>query len=65
MIAVSPANWNTIIDALGGGGTVNLVGASGTLDYDATTEETTGLVDIWKISADAKTIETVTTIDPR
>ncbi|HSO33683.1 MAG TPA: ABC transporter substrate-binding protein [Labilithrix sp.] len=64
-VAVSPAKWAPIIDALGSGGTVNLVGASGSLDYDPTTEETTGLVDIWKISADAKTIETVTTIDPR
>jgi len=33
-VAVSPANWNTIIDALGGGGSVNLGGASGSLDYD-------------------------------
>ena len=64
-VAVSPANWNTIIDALGGGGAVNLVGASGTLDFDPITEETTGLVDIWKISTDGKTIDTVTTIDPR
>lgn len=64
-VPVSPANWTRIADALGGGGTVNLVGASGSLDYDPVTEETTGLVDIWKISADAKSIETLTTIDPR
>ena len=62
-VAVTPANWGRIIDALGAGGTVNIVGASGALDYDPTTQETTGLVDIWKISNNA--IETVTTIDPR
>lgn len=64
-VAVSPANWGRIIDTLGSGGTVNLVGASGTLDYDPTTEETTGLVDIWNVSKDGKSIETLTTIDPR
>jgi branched-chain amino acid transport system substrate-binding protein len=64
-IAVSPANWGAIIDRLGSGGSVNLVGASGSLDYDPSTEETTGLVDIWKISADGAQIETLTTIDPR
>jgi branched-chain amino acid transport system substrate-binding protein len=64
-IPVSPASWPRISDTLGSGGTVNLVGASGSLDYDASTEETSGLVDIWKISADAASIETLTTIDPR
>lgn len=64
-VPVSPANWPRIADALGSGGSVNLVGASGPLDFDPVTEETTGLVDIWKISTDGKAIETVTTIDPR
>lgn len=64
-VSVSPANWTRISDALGGGGSVNLVGASGSLDFDALTEETTGLVDIWKISGDGKSIESVTSIDPR
>jgi branched-chain amino acid transport system substrate-binding protein len=64
-VPVTPASWARITDALGSGGTVNLVGASGPLDYDAATEETTGFVDIWKISADAKTIEVVTSIDAR
>ncbi|MDB4942754.1 MAG: hypothetical protein JWP97_2288 [Labilithrix sp.] len=63
-IAVAPASWTRIIDALGAGGTVNLVGASGPLDYDLATEETTGLVDIWKISADGKAIVTDVTLDP-
>ena len=63
-IAVTPANWETIIDTLGTGGTVNVVGASGRLDYDPSTEETTGLVDIWKISGDGSMIITDTTIDP-
>jgi ABC-type branched-subunit amino acid transport system substrate-binding protein len=64
-IPVTPANWIKIADALGGGAGVNVSGASGNLDYDPATEETTGLVDIWKISADGKQIEPSVTIDPR
>jgi branched-chain amino acid transport system substrate-binding protein len=64
-VPVAPANWKRISDAIGAGNPVNLAGASGSLDYDPKTEETTGLIDIWKISADGKSIETVTTIDPR
>lgn len=62
---VAPSSWAKVADALGGGGSVNLVGASGKLDFNPTDEETTGLVDIWKVSSDGKAIETVTTIDPR
>ncbi len=64
-VAVTPANWTKVIDAFGAGNAVNLVGASGTLDYDPKTEETTGLINIWKISADGKSIESSLTIDPR
>jgi ABC-type branched-subunit amino acid transport system substrate-binding protein len=63
-IAITPANWTTISDAIGAGMPVNLDGASGDLDFDPVTEETTGLIDIWRISADRK-IESITTIDPR
>ncbi len=62
---VSPANWEHIRDTLAAGQSVNVTGASGALDYDPATEETTGLVDIWKISPDGTQIQTVTTIDPR
>jgi hypothetical protein len=64
-IQVSPANWIRVADAVSGAAAVNLVGASGPLDYDPVNEETTARVDIWKISADGKLIESVTTLDPR
>ena len=64
-IPVTPANWTKIADALGTGNAVNVVGASGNLDYDPVTEETAGLINIWKISADGKSIESSATIDPR
>jgi branched-chain amino acid transport system substrate-binding protein len=64
-IAVAPASWTTIANALGSGASVNIAGASGSLDYDPAIEETTGLIDIWKVSADNKGIESMTVIDPR
>lgn len=64
-VQVSPASWKHVADVLGAGGTVNVTGASGSLDYDPKTEETFGLVDIWTVSADGKSIDIATTIDPR
>lgn len=61
---ITPANWATIAGALGGGGSVNLAGTSGTLDYDPATEETTGLINIWSISADGKRIEPGPIVSP-
>src|SRR5690606_26603211 len=64
-IPVTPGKWGQIVDALSSGAGVNLVAASGTLDFDPATEETTGLIDIWKVSADGKAIESTMVIDPR
>lgn len=61
---ITPANWKKIADALAGGGSVNVVGASGVLDYDAATEETSSLINIWKIVGE-ETIESIKDIDPR
>lgn len=61
-VPITPANWTKIADAIGAGDPVNLDGASGKLDYDAL-EETSSPVDIWKISADAKSIESIEEID--
>jgi branched-chain amino acid transport system substrate-binding protein len=63
-IEVAPANWTRIADAIAANQLVNVTGASGTLDFDLATEETTGAIDIWKISADGQSIEQVTTINP-
>ena len=59
---ITPANWTRIADAIGAGNPVNIDGASGKLDYDAK-QETTNPIDIWKISADGQSIESVTQID--
>lgn len=64
-VDVSPVNWRRVADDLGAGKTLDITGASGRLDFDPVTEETSGLIDIWKINADGTAIETQTTIDPR
>ncbi len=64
-VRIGPGSWTGIVTDLGAGKTVNVTGASGVLDFDPVTEETSGLVDIWKISADGAAIETLSTIDPR
>jgi branched-chain amino acid transport system substrate-binding protein len=63
-VQVTPVNWTRIADALTAGKPVNLVGASGGLNYDAT-EETSSLVEIWGIASNGQTIEVRATIDPR
>lgn len=63
-VDVAPANWERIKNDLGNDKQVNLVGASGNLDYDPASEETKGDIDIWKISADGQAIELVTKYSP-
>ncbi|MBM4367534.1 MAG: hypothetical protein FJ102_15080, partial [Deltaproteobacteria bacterium] len=43
---------------------VNVQGASGALDYDPVTEETTGPIDVWVIAADGESFEVAETIEP-
>jgi len=49
-VEVKPATWTDIATELAKGGSVDVTGASGDLDYDPLTEETEGPVDIWKIA---------------
>lgn len=50
---VAPLSWGGIQQELRNGGNVNLQGASGTLDYDPMTEETTADIQVWVIGAAA------------
>jgi branched-chain amino acid transport system substrate-binding protein len=60
-----PDSWGKILAAFSTAAPVNIVGASGSLDFDPITEETSGLIDIWKISPDGKQIESTATINPQ
>lgn len=64
-VQVNPGNWKRVADAISQGRVVNLGGASGGLDYDPTTEETSSLVEIWGIATNGMAIEVRSTIDPR
>ena len=47
-----PNDWNSVRAAFSTGESVNLTGASGTLDYDSLTGETAAPVNVWTISED-------------
>ena len=48
-LTVGPGSWNQVQSQLEQGVDVNLLGASGELDYDPETEETSGPIEVWAI----------------
>lgn len=46
---INATSWNTIRSAFEAGSGVNVNGASGNLDYDSATEETSGAGEVWTI----------------
>jgi branched-chain amino acid transport system substrate-binding protein len=50
---VQPLNWGGILETLRTGAGVNVRGASGELDYDPVTEETSAPIQVWTIGASA------------
>lgn len=48
-LEVKPLNWGTVRTKFAAGTAINVVGASGHLDYDDSDEETTAPIDIWDI----------------
>lgn len=63
-LEVRPASFQAVIQAFREGAGVDLVGASGELDYAPDTEETAGPVDVWTVSADGSAIEVDRTVEP-
>lgn len=49
VIETRPTTWNQVLQAFGRGESVDISGASGDLDYDPVTEETTGEIETWRI----------------
>jgi hypothetical protein len=56
---VRPSSWNEVKASFSDGVAVNLLGASGQLDYDPVTEETTGPIDVWVIQGGEFVVEEV------
>jgi ABC-type branched-subunit amino acid transport system substrate-binding protein len=63
-VEIRPTGWSTVQAAFGEGQGIDVVGVSGSLDYDPTTEETTAPIEIWVINADRTGFDTVATIEP-
>ncbi|WP_199351033.1 ABC transporter substrate-binding protein [Haliangium ochraceum] len=55
--------WATMLESFGNGESININGASGSLDYDNSTEETATEVEIWTISAENE-IDVVDLFEP-
>ena len=61
---VRPSFWNTIKANLAEGQSIDITGASGSLDFDSTTEETTAPIDVWQITKTGDDFEVIDTITP-
>jgi ABC-type branched-subunit amino acid transport system substrate-binding protein len=48
--AIIPSSWPTVLNAFRSGGSVNLSGASGELDFDAVTRSVKAPIEIWSIA---------------
>ena len=54
---IAPGQWASIRGALSSGSSVNVRGASGDLDFDSSTEETTGAVELYGITQNGGSLE--------
>jgi ABC-type branched-subunit amino acid transport system substrate-binding protein len=52
-VSLIPSYWSTALQYFRTGQGINIRGASGDLDYDPQTEETSGAIDIWYIDTNA------------
>jgi branched-chain amino acid transport system substrate-binding protein len=52
VVPVQPISWSTVVAAFKGNRTLDIVGASGDLDYDLSIEETSNPIEVWQIAAD-------------
>jgi branched-chain amino acid transport system substrate-binding protein len=50
VLTVGPGSWNQVQAQLESGTSINVRGASGELDYDPATEETSGPIEVWAIA---------------
>lgn len=59
-----PTSWADLVASAEAGVDVNVVGASGDLDYDPATGETSGPIDVWVINSAGNGFETTETCTP-
>lgn len=51
-IEIDPGSWDRVLQQFSAGASIDVFGASGSLDYDPKTEETTSDVEIWQVPVD-------------
>ncbi len=52
-VEIRPTSWNQVKASFGDGQSVDVTGASGRLDFDPTTAETSAVIEVWTIDGDA------------
>ncbi len=65
-VDVDPTTWNSVVAHFKEGQSVNVAGASGELDYDASSGETSAPIEVWTVGREdgVYTFDSVTTYDP-
>lgn len=63
-IPINPTNWTEVRARFDEGAPVDVTGASGPLDFDPDTEETTASIDVWEIDVDGRGFTTTYTTEP-
>lgn len=63
-VAISSTAWAEVTAHFAAGEGVDVSGASGALDYDPATEETTAPIDVWRIDETRTGFETLYTTEP-
>jgi branched-chain amino acid transport system substrate-binding protein len=63
-IEVRGTSWTAVESAFARGDSIDVVGASGQLDFDPVTEETAGPIDLWTVQASGNDFDIVCTFDP-
>lgn len=61
--SVRASSWNGIKAELSGGSSIDIVGASGSLNYDATTGETAAAINVWTVNGAGDDFVIATTFD--
>ncbi len=61
-VEIRPSGWSSVLQVFRDGGAVNVKGASGELDFDPDTEETSAGIEVWQVKD--RSITSIYTIQP-
>ncbi len=64
ILPVRPGSWEVVVDKFEAGTSLDLEGASGPLDFDPVTGETSAAIEVWVIDAAGTGFEAVVVCDP-